>query len=688
MTPEQEAALAVARDLARAGVPLFLALADEGRPTGFQEPYGWNRAEPDPTVPDHWRPGMALCAVMGRALDLVDVDPRNGGALRDDLPRAYLEAETPSGGRHLFVAPLGLESRDNAWPGVDYKGGAPDGSGRGYAFIAPTVRASKVDGAERPYRWLRVPAPVAVDPEDASGRALADRVRGLRAARPAGDRPRRLPVSAAVAEWGRALAALEADVRRWGASGWGGEAHAGLLRHGTHLARLSPDHAEAGYRAAFAAAGVEPDEDDLAKLEGALARVVPDAVVPDEEFSPADLFLHGVPAAPDGPPKAPDVDEAAVAAASSVTSDEEEELRGAVARELFRHEVRERVRVALHERTWRAPPDHGHLGRELALPDEGPTWRVDGLLGVGHNAVLVAGRKAGKTTVVVELVRCLADKEPFLGAEVTPADGGVALFNYELTERQQRAWLRDAGIRNLDRVHVLHLRGRTLPLGSPQVRAWVAGWLRDRGVRTWVLDPYSRAYVGSVDDGNDEAQVGAFLDHLDRVKHEAGVTELVMPVHAPKAARWDPEALSAIGSQRLEAWPDAIWYLGREGSAAARYFRAEGRDVSRPEALVVRAPAPGDPLGHLRLSTVERTTGTSRSEQELSRVLDYVRANPGRGTNRVMEDLGLGKGKASSLLTVAEDEGLAYHVQGPNRSKLWHATDGGPSGPGAPVDHV
>ena len=33
----------------------------------------------DLTTLDHWRPGWALAAVGGRGVDVVDVDPRNGG---------------------------------------------------------------------------------------------------------------------------------------------------------------------------------------------------------------------------------------------------------------------------------------------------------------------------------------------------------------------------------------------------------------------------------------------------------------------------------------------------------------------------------------------------------------------------------------------------------------------------------
>src|SRR4051794_15733087 len=109
------AALEVARGLARAGVPVFVAPADNTAPVGFRLPRGWQNLNPDPAAVDQWRPGMALCAVMGRGIDIVDLDPRSGGDVNDlgvAMPTRYGLAATPSGGVHLFVAQLGVGSRD------------------------------------------------------------------------------------------------------------------------------------------------------------------------------------------------------------------------------------------------------------------------------------------------------------------------------------------------------------------------------------------------------------------------------------------------------------------------------------------------------------------------------------------------------------------------------------------------
>lgn len=297
---DTDQALRVARVLIELGIPLFVAQPDDTRRNGFRLPNAWHLSTADPQVVDNWRPGMALCAVTGHGLDLIDIDPRSGGDIpMGSLPPTYATAATPSGGTHYFVLPIGVPSRDGVWPGVDVKSGTPEGMGRGFAFIAPTVRQSKVDGQIRPYIWEREPQPEAIrqggiSQHSGAVQALRARIAELRAERaPQIGAVRRLPQSVARSEWDRAYERLVNDLRTWAANGWGGEAHAGLLAATTHLARLSPEHAMTAYEAAFTAAGVVADPDDLGKMESAIESAVSDVVVPDADMPPQELFWAG-----------------------------------------------------------------------------------------------------------------------------------------------------------------------------------------------------------------------------------------------------------------------------------------------------------------------------------------------------------------------------------------------------------
>jgi 5S rRNA maturation endonuclease (ribonuclease M5) len=328
--------------------------------------------------------------------------------------------------------------------------------------------------------------------------------------------------------------------------------------------------------------------------------------------------------------------------------------------------VLERAREILdqerHARTWSPPVSYGTLGDELAIPAPEVSWRFKGMLGAGHNALVIATRKAGKTTLINQTVRCLADGERFLNRfDTTPVDGGIGVFNYEVGAEQYRDWMRDVGVENTQKVHMLHLRGKRLPIGDPRVRSWVTQWLRERQIKVWIVDPFSRAAIGTVDNGNDEMKVGAFLDHLDVIKAEAGVEELIMPAHTPKA-KVESGDESASGSQRLEGWPDALWYVTKD-EEGMRFLRAEGRDIDVAEEQVTFDPATrGLTLG----GWDRRTTAANRDAEH---VRQFVTENPGCTQNTIQAEMGWGPARTGKAVTAAR----IRREPGPGRSTLHYA---------------
>jgi P4 family phage/plasmid primase-like protien len=156
-----EQALAVARDLTAAGIPVFAAPPAPGTKVGFRLPSRWEQTAPDPEMVNQWQPGWALCMVCGHGLDGIDVDTYADGdlsalqvALGGQLPLVYGMAATPSGGTHLLTRSAGAASKNALLPGIDIKAGTAEGKGSGFLFIAPTVRTSKVTQLPGQYAWL------------------------------------------------------------------------------------------------------------------------------------------------------------------------------------------------------------------------------------------------------------------------------------------------------------------------------------------------------------------------------------------------------------------------------------------------------------------------------------------------------------------------------------------------------
>lgn len=188
---EADAGLDQARRLIRLGCAVFVARPARDRNTlhwdaswghggsGYWLPEDWESTPVNLGTLDRYQYGDALGLVTGHALDVLDIDPRNGGDT--DLiqlvqlglvPTAYAKAATPSGGEHLFIAPTG--ERKTKRGGLDLQAGDADGQGRGFVWIAPTVRRSKVSGQVRTYRWVEPLTEQGVGRPDDTATALVE----------------------------------------------------------------------------------------------------------------------------------------------------------------------------------------------------------------------------------------------------------------------------------------------------------------------------------------------------------------------------------------------------------------------------------------------------------------------------------------------------------------------------------
>src|SRR5690348_9869814 len=149
LTPDQEQAIAVAHLLVDLGVPVFPAAPNNGAGPEFHFPSAWQTWRPNHSAVDRWRPGWALCAVTGVIFDVIDIDPRNGGAegltdliMAEAWPDTYGQSATPSAGAHHWIARTYLAKGKPA-TGIDLQAGDEKGEGRGFVYLPPTVRISK-----------------------------------------------------------------------------------------------------------------------------------------------------------------------------------------------------------------------------------------------------------------------------------------------------------------------------------------------------------------------------------------------------------------------------------------------------------------------------------------------------------------------------------------------------------------
>jgi hypothetical protein len=161
-------------------VPVAIWLAEPGGKE-FVRPRAWQHSTPDGNQGrlKHFKVDMALCANMGGAVAVVDVDPRNGGniekvrALLVELKvRVFAEITSPSGGKHFYIAGhaalSSVHGKIPGFPGVDIQSfgtnvflpgtrrGKYNGKGYNVEFDNLTALADGGDpaGAEMFAQWV------------------------------------------------------------------------------------------------------------------------------------------------------------------------------------------------------------------------------------------------------------------------------------------------------------------------------------------------------------------------------------------------------------------------------------------------------------------------------------------------------------------------------------------------------
>jgi hypothetical protein len=284
--------------------------------------------------------------------------------------------------------------------------------------------------------------------------------------------------------------------------------------------------------------------------------------------------------------------------------------------------------------------------------------------------MLSAQYKAGKTTLVGNLLRSLADQEPFLDRFAIPqSPRRIALIDTELDDHTLRRWLRDQNITNRAAVvDVVGLRGRVaaLNLTDDRIRAYWATRLRELECDYLILDCL-RPVLDAL--GLDEHRdAGQFLVAFDALLADAAIPDALMVQHMGHTNE------RARGDSRLQDWPDAIWRLVREDDepSSARFFSAYGRDVDLPEGRLNFDP---DTRHLAYIDGSRKDAQTDAATPDVIAILAEDAQQGGDGlSGRALETAActgdhtrLAVRKALKTLT---GRGLVTVVDGPKRSKL------------------
>jgi hypothetical protein len=220
------------------------------------------------------------------------------------------------------------------------------------------------------------------------------------------------------------------------------------------------------------------------------------------------------------------------------------------------------------------------LRERLSIGEPEVSWRIARWQPRDSRVILAAPYKAGKTTLVANLIRSLVDDIPFLQYDAVDAiTGTVVLLDTEMSDRQLDTWLKAQRIEGDDRVIVGSLRGRAARFNviDPTIRTAWARRLHEVKASYLILDCLRPVLDGLQLDEHHDA--GRLLAGFDALLAEAGVPEALIVHHMGHVNE------RSRGDSRLRDWPDVEWRLVRQedNPASPRYLSAYGRDVDVTE---------------------------------------------------------------------------------------------------------
>jgi len=234
----------------------------------------------------------------------------------------------------------------------------------------------------------------------------------------------------------------------------------------------------------------------------------------------------------------------------------------------------------------------------VAIEFNAPRYRIDKLWPYGGTVLLAARYKSGKSTLKLNLIRCLATGEDFLGQQVVPLDPDATVLdvNLEVDERTQQHYARPF---NLPRnALVLNLRGqaKSFNIISDAVRSRIATMLRDLNVKIIVIDPIGPLIrvFNLAENANDSTGGGALVEAFNELSHEAGDIDVLLIHHTGHGAQRRARGGSVFGDAADALWSYRIGGAQRsdeeefdQDEKGTRYFSATGRLESDMEEFPV-----------------------------------------------------------------------------------------------------
>jgi hypothetical protein len=211
------------------------------------------------------------------------------------------------------------------------------------------------------------------------------------------------------------------------------------------------------------------------------------------------------------------------------------------------------------------------------LSDRPVRYRIKDLLTETGNVLISAYRKAGKSSLILDLLRAMTQESPFLGSLPCEQLDGVAVYvNIELDQAMLRGYCETMGIdikRNTN-ILVADYYGRVtdFDIEDEDWRIDFAKYLREVGAAALVVDPIHPVIAMHGGDSNDNDQSRQVMELLGSIRRKARLDHLFVVDHTGHA-----DKTRARGASGKEDWADILWNI--EARDGGRCLSAIGRGV-------------------------------------------------------------------------------------------------------------
>lgn len=352
-----------------------------------------------------------------------------------------------------------------------------------------------------------------------------------------------------------------------------------------------------------------------------------------------------------------------------------------VLRERRRLEVRDEARRRHNAGSFTPPATQPLNLRDLAMvPRNDKPWLIAGLHRSGYRTTIIAARKAGKSTLTVNLAKSLADGTPLLGEhEVTQLDGNFLWCDLEQGIDTSREMLEAVSVDHPEKIVYWDLGGQGFNIMNDDLASWFIGELKRLEIQAFCFDTFRQAFRG--EDANSDAGIMAFQRRIDQIRAESGVTDFFLSVHAGwEAEKDDSQDIRSRGSSGLEDWPDALWTLGKKDKT--RFFKAKhvrgisDNDLGDERALAYDHATRTMTYDGARAGMTRANTKQHQLEED---IFEEISNNPGATGNQLGFD-----GSSSKPRKAARDalkrQGKIVLVEGPRGAHLHYVAGTQPFG--------